>query len=370
MWSQYGDKTTEAGSELDACPQQDGAGPYHCDPAGQTLIKDYVAGCALGVADVATLDEVTIDNVVIFSTQPECVWKRETTFDIPDKMPPCTNDVCICVWYWLARTGQANFYMTGFYCKFTQTTSTVRWDTPKTPVGCLEDESKCVSGAKTPIYVYNNPTNVDWGGNNDNRPRYAAAWSFAIEGAQTDLWARGGSGNDTTPETNEGGTTSKGNTQQSTTAHSTSSSSSNGGGEDDATRAAPSAATTSQPSAGNADEIETPASATDTAAAATSSDSDGVVLSTGAIVGLAIVGTLALCCILFLIYRQYGRRSRSSSKQTDQGGRGSDGDSEKALVHSTSGDSSEDSSDSSSNDGDSSRGRHSMRKHSDSSDTV
>lgn len=50
-----------------------------------------VAGCALGIADVDNIANVTMDNFAIFSVQHACVQQRTTYFDIPAQMPPCTG---------------------------------------------------------------------------------------------------------------------------------------------------------------------------------------------------------------------------------------------------------------------------------------
>jgi Lytic polysaccharide monooxygenase AA14 len=39
--------------------------------------------------------------MVVFSVQPECVWHRDTVFEIPADMPPCPNGKCMCSWWWI-----------------------------------------------------------------------------------------------------------------------------------------------------------------------------------------------------------------------------------------------------------------------------
>lgn len=41
-----------------------------------------------------------MDNIVIFSVQPNCVQTKQTIFDIPAMMPACTGSKCICAWFW------------------------------------------------------------------------------------------------------------------------------------------------------------------------------------------------------------------------------------------------------------------------------
>lgn len=49
--------------------------------------------------------------------------------------------------------------MTGIFCKITGATSTKKLAAPQDPVGCVDDPTKCVKGAKKPLYVYNDPNN-------------------------------------------------------------------------------------------------------------------------------------------------------------------------------------------------------------------
>lgn len=44
-----------------------------------------------------------MDNLAIFSVQHNCVEQRDTSFEIPAKMPKCTGEKCICAWLWLAN---------------------------------------------------------------------------------------------------------------------------------------------------------------------------------------------------------------------------------------------------------------------------
>jgi hypothetical protein len=109
-----------------------------------------------------------MDNLVIFSTNQNCVKQKVTSFDIPAKMPKCTGSHCICSWHWLANRGTANFYQTGFNCNITGTDpEATAIAPPSDPVFCKDDPSTCTKGAKRPIYAYNYPSNVPWIGNDD-----------------------------------------------------------------------------------------------------------------------------------------------------------------------------------------------------------
>ncbi|GAA5915517.1 hypothetical protein JCM5296_004705 [Sporobolomyces johnsonii] len=187
-WTSYGVSTTTPGSTLDACPGAN-AGPYHSgDPNAMTIDQSLLSGCALGIADVENIEDVTMDNLAIFSVNHNCVKQKETSFEVPAAMPACTGSNCICAWFWLANNGTANFYMTGFNCTVTGASPTATpIAPPQDPVFCKSNPSSCTSGSKRPIYAYNTPSNVPWIGNND-RAGYHASWSFPNDGAQNDIF--------------------------------------------------------------------------------------------------------------------------------------------------------------------------------------
>lgn len=208
-WTSYGYATTVPGSELDACPGPN-AGPWHVsypdadpfptqrlltsytvqagDPDSKIIDRNLVSGCALAIADVDNIDDVTMDNLAVFSVQHECVQQKMTSFDVPAKMPKCTGSKCICGWFWLANNGTANFYMTAFDCAVTGSPAdATAIAPPRDPVFCRDDPSSCTKGSKRPIYAYNTPSNVPWIGN-DDRAGYHASWSFGTSGAQNDIF--------------------------------------------------------------------------------------------------------------------------------------------------------------------------------------
>ncbi|GAA5871296.1 hypothetical protein JCM3774_000903 [Rhodotorula dairenensis] len=187
-WTSYGYATSVPGSQLDACPGPN-AGPYHAgDPDSKVIDYNLVSGCALAIADVDDISKVTMDNLAIFSVQHECVQQKMTSFEVPARMPKCTGSKCICGWFWLANNGTANFYMTAFDCAVTGSPADATpIAPPQDPVFCKNDPSSCTTGAKRPIYAYNNPTNVPWIGN-DDRAGYHASWSFGTNGAQNDIF--------------------------------------------------------------------------------------------------------------------------------------------------------------------------------------
>ncbi|KAL8276115.1 hypothetical protein RQP46_011497 [Phenoliferia psychrophenolica] len=197
-FSGVGWSTTTPGSKLDACPSGT-AGPYHSGDASSYAVEDsLLSGCALGIADVDDISKVTMDNLAIFSVVEKCVKQRLTDFQVPAMMPKCTGAKCICAWFWLANSGQANFYMTAFDCSVTNANPAA------TKIGPLSDATWCkpgdascklTTGAKRPMYAYNTPTNVVLPGApyvfNDDRPGYHASWSWK-EGAQNDIFLPAG----------------------------------------------------------------------------------------------------------------------------------------------------------------------------------
>ncbi|KAM0753808.1 hypothetical protein T439DRAFT_353582 [Meredithblackwellia eburnea MCA 4105] len=193
-WTTYGVSTTDNV----ACPGNVGA--YHAgDPSADDVDYDLLAGCALGIADVDDINDVTMDNLVIFSVQKECVWDRDTSFPIPAKMPPCTSPKgCICGWFWEPNNGTGNQFMSGFQCNVTGSPAdaTPIKLPPKDPAFCIDDAKTCTKGPKRPVYMYNNPTNCPWEGNY-NRPGYNPTWSFN-DGPQNDIFEAPGTVTNTT----------------------------------------------------------------------------------------------------------------------------------------------------------------------------
>lgn len=177
-FTSFGVSPSTPGSELDACPS--GSGAYHSGVPGEPVNDTLLSGCALAIANVDDIEDVTWDNLVIFSVQQQCVKKKMTSFEVPKMMPPCSGEKCICGWFWLAETGTANFYMTAFDCNVTNSLpNATAIAAPSDPTYCPSTNTTCTptTGAKRPIYTYNTPTNVPWIGN-DARAGYHDSWSF------------------------------------------------------------------------------------------------------------------------------------------------------------------------------------------------
>ncbi|GAA6031222.1 hypothetical protein JCM8097_004070 [Rhodosporidiobolus ruineniae] len=186
-WTSYGWATTEPGSRLDACPGN--AGALHSgDPNADDIDPSLLSGCALAIADKDDIEKVGWDDLTVFSVQHDCVKQKDTYFDVPAQMPPCTGEKCICGWFWLANNGTANFYMTAFDCKVSGSPANApKIAPPQDAAWCEYDPSACVSGAKRPLYAYNAPSNVPYPPDfNNHRPGYHPSWSFP-NGAQNDI---------------------------------------------------------------------------------------------------------------------------------------------------------------------------------------
>ncbi|KIN97734.1 hypothetical protein M404DRAFT_889294 [Pisolithus tinctorius Marx 270] len=125
------------------------------EPNFHTQNQSMAAGSAFAISYTSSLNEVTVDNLVVFSVRYNTPWKRVTSYDVPAAMPACPSDGCICAWVWIPDgCGQPNIYMEGFKCKVTNATSTTPVGTPKPPVWCEEDQSQCVQGPKQ-IMIWN-----------------------------------------------------------------------------------------------------------------------------------------------------------------------------------------------------------------------
>ncbi|KAI5480384.1 3-methylcrotonyl-CoA carboxylase alpha subunit [Pseudohyphozyma bogoriensis] len=187
VWTSFGYRTTVNGSHLDACPQGN-PGPWHAgEPKAYNWDPNLFRGCALGIADVDSIADTHTSNIAIFSVQKDCVKYKDTTFDIPAKMPKCSGKKCICGWFWQPANGTGNFYMTAFDCNITNVASDaapIDYANLKTPVHCPASDPSCTKPQHPmqPFYVYNTPANVVTNGAN-NRAGYFDDWGF-YDGAQ------------------------------------------------------------------------------------------------------------------------------------------------------------------------------------------
>ncbi|KAG0645601.1 hypothetical protein D0Z07_8500 [Hyphodiscus hymeniophilus] len=122
------------------------------DGALHTSNESTTAGTAFAISYVSELADVTMENLVVFSTLRHTPWKREAAYAVPAAMPACPEGGCICAWVWVPHLcGISNMYMHGFKCNVTGATSTTPVAPAKPPVYCADDASLCVPGAKQMI---------------------------------------------------------------------------------------------------------------------------------------------------------------------------------------------------------------------------
>jgi hypothetical protein len=62
---------------------------------------DDAAGCALGIAYKSDFNDVQPEDFVIFSVVHTCPWYLQNTFQVPENMPACPDDKCICGFFWI-----------------------------------------------------------------------------------------------------------------------------------------------------------------------------------------------------------------------------------------------------------------------------
>lgn len=62
---------------------------------------DDVKGCALAIAYKSDVSQVTPEDFVVFSVNQTCVWNRYTDFGVPQRMPPCPDNMCLCAFFWI-----------------------------------------------------------------------------------------------------------------------------------------------------------------------------------------------------------------------------------------------------------------------------
>ena len=76
------------------------------------------AGCALSIAYTDNAKNVRPEDMTIFSVQHQCVWHRDTVFEVPADMPPCPNGKCMCSWWWIHNSdgGLDQMVSTGGSC--------------------------------------------------------------------------------------------------------------------------------------------------------------------------------------------------------------------------------------------------------------
>lgn len=191
--------------------QRDAADPNNpCPGRPSTAIHanniNDTGGCGLAVAYKSDVSEVTPEDFVVFSTNVTCVWYLNTEFEIPELMPKCPNDKCICAWVWihLPDSGSEQMYFTAFQCNMKGATSTAPLPPPQLPRKCGYDQiwgtpadpSNCTVGPKSPMYWYQAEGNNMFE-DTYHAPTYSPTYGFK-DGAQLDIfWPNGDPSNQT-----------------------------------------------------------------------------------------------------------------------------------------------------------------------------
>ena len=171
------------------CPSDDGSFP---SGAMHTTGLSDVKGCALAIAYESDVSKIQPADFAVFSVNHTCVWTKDTTFDIPARMPPCPEGGCHCAWFWIhaadAGSEQSEYqpplsccllvdsyadgvmldYMNGFRCNITSATSNVPIAKAQVPRRCGADPANgkpdaapgnCTYGAKQPFYWFQREDN-------------------------------------------------------------------------------------------------------------------------------------------------------------------------------------------------------------------
>lgn len=55
------------------------------------------------MADSNDVDSVQPEDFTVFSVNQQCVTSRDTYFQVPQDMPSCSQDWCLCAWSWSVR---------------------------------------------------------------------------------------------------------------------------------------------------------------------------------------------------------------------------------------------------------------------------
>jgi hypothetical protein len=81
------------------------------DGAMHTYNESSAGGTAFAISYHSNIEDVTMENLVVFTTRYHTPWKRLTTYDVPD-LPACPEGGCTCAWLWIPNgCGQANMYV-------------------------------------------------------------------------------------------------------------------------------------------------------------------------------------------------------------------------------------------------------------------
>ncbi|TMW59783.1 hypothetical protein Poli38472_004852 [Pythium oligandrum] len=185
-----------------------GKNPPECLGALHAESEAKAAGTAFAISYVSELEDVTMENLVVFTTLEHTPWKRKGVYQVPKNMPACPPQGCICAWLWVPDgCGQPNMYMAGYRCTVTGAATGYKLAQAKPPVYCADDKSKCVKGAKQMI-AWNQQTGDNVKTPPGKSPGYneGCGWS---NGAQNDIFVEVGGDGDNTPMPSQAPVTSQ-----------------------------------------------------------------------------------------------------------------------------------------------------------------
>ncbi|KAH4029569.1 hypothetical protein HBI56_131270 [Parastagonospora nodorum] len=157
------------------------------DGAMHTWNHSSAGGTAFAISYQSNLQDVTMENLVVFTTRYHTPWKRIATYDVPD-LPACPEGGCTCAWLWVPNDcGQPNMYMQGFKCNVTGASPTAKpLAKAQVPVYCENEPAKCVKGAKQ-MLAWHQATGNNIETAQGVTPNYNQKCGWA-EGAQKDIF--------------------------------------------------------------------------------------------------------------------------------------------------------------------------------------
>ncbi len=68
------------------------------EPNLHTKDQYSASGTAFAISYHNSIDQVTPENLVVFTVRYHTPWQRVTTYDVPRDLPPCPAGGCTCAW--------------------------------------------------------------------------------------------------------------------------------------------------------------------------------------------------------------------------------------------------------------------------------
>jgi len=159
------------------------------DGAMHTNNQSMAGGTAFAISYESDLNQVNMENLVVFTVLPNTPWKRIATYAVPADLPMCPPNGCTCAWLWVPKgCGEPNMYMQGFKCRVTGSNSNRRLAPAQPPRYCANNQNNCVRGAKQMIVVEQlEGNNVERQPYPNNFVTYSSDWGY-FPGAQNDIF--------------------------------------------------------------------------------------------------------------------------------------------------------------------------------------